>query len=142
MNSFDTLRVFAAVLLASVLLGPPLQWLLPGWATLVADVGSGGAWFVSILYHVIYGVLIGAGAALGDWLLRRRGREVPVVSGLVSGAVVIVLFDLGYFLLAPRVEQFASLAVVLALMGLVAQLLAGNRVKSRSTGEPGDPGAA
>lgn len=121
MNSFSILKVFAVSLLMTVLVGPVAQRLLPGWEAMAADVGSGGAWFASIMYHIVYGIIIGAGAALAGYLLSRGGKSLSLSSSAIAAAITVLLFDVGFLLLAPEVAHFAYLALLLMLLSLLLQ---------------------
>lgn len=121
MNSFTILKIFAVSLLVSVVLGPLAQRLLPGWSALTEDVGSGGAWFASIMYHIVYGIIIGAGAALAGYLVARSGRNMSLGNTVIATAVTVLVFDVGYLLLAPSVDHFAYLALLLMLLSLLLQ---------------------
>lgn len=122
MNSFTTLKIFATSLLVTVLAGPLIQRLLPNWSQLAADVGSGGAWFASIMYHIVYGIIIGAGAALGSAILARNGRTASLKGTAIATGLTVLVFDLGYVLLSPEVGNFAYLALLLALLSLLFQV--------------------
>lgn len=121
MNSFSVLKIFAVSLLMTVLVGPLVQRLLPGWGAMAADVGSGGAWFASIMYHIVYGIIIGAGAALASYLMLRSGRITGLVNTAIAATVTVLLFDVGFLLLAPKVSHFAYLALLLMLLSLFLQ---------------------
>ena len=114
MNSFGTLKIFATALMVSVLAGPVIQRLLPDWATLAESVGSGGAWFASI---------IGAAAALAVTLLGRFGKFLTLPGAAIAALVTVVLFDAGFVLFKPKVETFAWLALILALISFAAHTL-------------------
>lgn len=121
MNSFSILKVFAVSLLVTVLVGPVAQRLLPGWQSMAADVGSGGAWFASIMYHIVYGIIIGAGAALAGYLLARSRKPLSLSSSAIAAAITVLLFDVGFLLLAPAVAHFAYLALLLMMLSLLLQ---------------------
>ncbi|MCW8907645.1 MAG: hypothetical protein OQL28_10370 [Sedimenticola sp.] len=121
MNSFSILKVFAVSLLVTVLVGPVAQRLLPGWEAMAADVGSGGAWFASIMYHIVYGIIIGAGAALAGYLASRSRKPLSLSSSAIAAAITVLLFDIGFLLLAPAVGHFAYLALLLMLLSLLLQ---------------------
>ncbi len=120
MNSFATLKIFATALLVTVLAGPVIQRLLPDWATLASGVGSGGAWFISIMYHIVYGIIIGAAAALAVTLLGRFGRALTLPGAMIAAFVTVLLFDAGFVLFKPKLEPFAWLALILALISFAA----------------------
>ena len=119
MNSFMTLKIFAITLLVTVLVGPIAQRLLPNWASLVADVGSGGAWFTSIMYHIVYGIIFGAGAALAVSILRQMGKVLTPRGAVIAAALTVLLFDVGFVVFEPKVAQFTYLALFLILLSLV-----------------------
>lgn len=123
MNSFGTLKIFATALMVSVLAGPIIQRLLPDWATLAESIGSGGAWFASIMYHIVYGIIIGTAAALAVTLLGRFGRVLTLPGAVIAALVTVVLFDAGFVLFKPKVETFAWLALILALISFAAHTL-------------------
>ena len=123
MNGFVNLKVFATALVATVLAGPVIQWLMPTWSALVADVGPGGAWFVSIMYHIVYGIIIGAGAALAVAVLGRTGRRISLRSAGIAACLTVILFDVGFVLAGAVVSEFSYLAIGLALASFVVQIL-------------------
>lgn len=123
MQSFATLKFFATALLVTVLAGPVIQRLLPGWSALAEGVGSGGAWFASILYHLVYGIIIGVGAALTTSLTGRVGRALSQPGVALAALVSVLLFDTGFVLLKPDVQPFAWLALILLLISFMAHLL-------------------
>ncbi|WP_260294524.1 hypothetical protein [Sedimenticola hydrogenitrophicus] len=120
MNSFQTLKIFATALLVAVLAGPVIQRLLPGWAALAGEVGSGGAWFASIMYHIVYGIIIGVGAALAVTLLGRFDRVLTLPGAVIAALASVLLFDAGYVLFKPQVETFTWLALILVLISFAA----------------------
>lgn len=121
MNSFTILKIFAVSLLVSVVVGPVAQRLLPGWSALAEDVGPGGAWFASIMYHIVYGIIIGVGAVLAGYLVARSRRIMSLGNTAIATAVTVLIFDVGYLLLAPAVGEFAYLALLLMLLSLLLQ---------------------
>ncbi|MCW8949023.1 MAG: hypothetical protein OQK42_03855 [Sedimenticola sp.] len=121
MNGFVNLKIFATALAVTVLVGPVVQWLMPTWAALVDDVGAGGAWFASIMYHIVYGIIIGAGAALSVSLLVRRGIEVTVKAAAISACIAIILFDIGFVLIGSKAVEFSYLAILLAIFSFILQ---------------------
>jgi hypothetical protein len=135
MNSFQTLKIFATALLVAVLAGPVIQRLLPGWATLAGEVGSGGAWFASIMYHIVYGIIIGAGAALAATLLGLFGRALTLPGAVIAALVSVLLFDAGYVLFKPQVGPFAWLALALALISFTAHAVMSFIPVGRNSGE-------
>ncbi|WP_428625176.1 hypothetical protein [Sedimenticola sp.] len=123
MNSFSMLKIFAVSLCVAVVVGPITQRLLPGWSTLVVDVGAGGAWFISIMYHIVYGIIIGTGTVLGAALLAKTGTPATLRGTALATGVMVVLFDLGFVLLALKAGDFALLALCLLGLGAIGQLL-------------------
>lgn len=121
MNGFMNLKIFATALVVTVLVGPVVQWLMPAWSVLAEDVGAGGAWFASIMYHIVYGIIIGAGAALAVTVLRRFGKVVTVQAAVIAACTTIVLFDVGFVLLGQKVQAFTYLALLLALSSFILQ---------------------
>jgi hypothetical protein len=135
MNSFQTLKIFATALLVAVLAGPVIQRLLPGWAALAGEVGSGGAWFASIMYHIVYGIIIGAGAALAVTLLGLFGRALTLPGAVIAALVSVLLFDAGYVLFKPQVGPFAWLALALVLISFAAHAVMSFIPVGRNSGE-------
>ncbi|MCW8943556.1 MAG: hypothetical protein OQL27_02215 [Sedimenticola sp.] len=122
MNGFVNLKIFATALVVTVLVGPVVQWLMPTWAALVADVGPGGAWFASILYHIVYGIIIGAGAALAVAVLGRIGRSITQQAAVIAACLTVILFDVGFVVSGVKVSEFSYLAILLALISFVLQI--------------------
>lgn len=123
MNSFGVLKIFATALVVTVIAGPVVQRLLPDWTVLAEGVGSGGAWFASIMYHIVYGIIIGAGAALAVTLFSRFGRMLTLPGAMIAALASVLLFDAGFVLFKPKVDSFSWLALILVLISFSAHAL-------------------
>jgi len=75
------------------------------------------------MYHIVYGIIIGAAAALAVTLLGRFGRVLTLPGAMIAALVTVVLFDAGFVLFKPKVEPFAWLALVLALISFAVHTL-------------------
>lgn len=137
MQSYRSLKFFATALLVTVLAGPIIQRLLPGWAELAESVGSGGAWFASIMYHLVYGIIIGVGTVLAATLTGRFGRGLAQPGIVLAVLVTVLLFDTGFVLLRPQVDSFTWLALILLLLSFIAHLLTAHIGASQEGGDPG-----
>jgi len=60
--------------------GTLLNRFLPSWEGLVKDVGQEGAWIISGIYHLIYGVFIGVGIILSILVSKKLNKQMGILT--------------------------------------------------------------
>jgi hypothetical protein len=84
-------HAFVASLLATGAVGAIVFLLLPGWSVLVRDVGLKGAWGVLIVFHLIYGVVIGFATFVFLKILEKYKSPGSVAGVGLSAAVTVTI---------------------------------------------------
>jgi hypothetical protein len=111
------IHIFAISLLVTVIVGVATYRALPSWELLISDVGNEGAWTVSILFHLIYGVCVGIGNIIA--CLSQNISSAPYKSVIVASSITVILLDTLLSIFAPVFENILLFCLLLSVCGFV-----------------------
>lgn len=113
---------FLTVILV-IIVGTVFNRFLLNWGKLVSDVGSDGAWFISAIYHLIYGVFIGIGLTLSIFVVRHLSKQVSLLTIILTSICSIMIFDYGLAIFGANTLSFYILILLLVILSFSFSIL-------------------
>ena len=115
------IHIFVSSLSVTILIGVITHRALPSWQLLIGDVGTEGAWTVSILYHLLYGVCIAVGN-IGSCMSLKMNRT-PLKSVIVSSIITIILLNTALSMYQPIFESILLFCLLLSACAFVISIV-------------------
>lgn len=119
MNPPNNRHVLTISISTAVIFGTMWHRIFSDWGALVSDVGSDGAWIVSIVYYGIYGCFISMGTMLSAINLKKFNKTLNKISIGVSALLSIAILELYLKINMPKEDIFWELVAILVSSGWV-----------------------
>lgn len=119
MNPPNKRHILAISISTAIIFGTIWHRIFSDWGALVSDVGSGGAWIVSIVYYGIYGCFISIGAVLSAISLKKLNKTLNKISIGVSALLCIAILEIYLKINMPKEDIFWELLAILVSSGWV-----------------------
>ncbi|SHJ96065.1 hypothetical protein SAMN02745165_03629 [Malonomonas rubra DSM 5091] len=110
------LKLVLFSLVAVVIVCPIIYRFLPNWEGLVGDVGESGAWIVTIIYHTVYGLFVGAGTLASSLVLKKINRTNSLPLAVVAAILSAVFLDVLFIYIKANTIGFAGAVAILLAM--------------------------
>jgi len=94
MNKNVLFRGFVVSVLITLPIGVIVLRLLPGWDSLVRDVGASGAWTVALVSQLIYAWVIGIATFVFLMLLEKLNQQGTIFGAGLSAAATVTIINI------------------------------------------------